>query len=330
MPSPQRAMRRHALPGGWQEYPVSMLRQSALQPSPPVVLPSSHASAGLRVPSPQPVGVFAMARVPPSALLALPRLVLPALPALAKADPAAPWVNVPERVSPPLFGLPAAQAVVSHTRTGPILFPARILRPVSVQRGVPGGSRILRSSRRKLCASLRARRIFFRGEHQGLGRRGGASAVLAELLGGTGLAEASRNMTPNISHARWQLHCHALAVVAIALGGLGCKVAPAPSEPSREARAEAAQIFRDRCANCHGPLGKADGPRAAKLSRPPRNFADPVWQLAVSDRHLEQVILGGGASVGKSSDMPPNPDLANKPEVMVALRQHLRVLAYTP
>jgi mono/diheme cytochrome c family protein len=120
-----------------------------------------------------------------------------------------------------------------------------------------------------------------------------------------------------------------LALLLITPAAVGCSTAPMP-EPSREARAEAAQIFATRCASCHGPLGKGDGPRGAKLSRRPRNFADPVWQLAISDRHLEKVILEGGASVGKSSEMPPNPDLAHKPEVMVALRQHLRVLAYTP
>ncbi len=118
------------------------------------------------------------------------------------------------------------------------------------------------------------------------------------------------------------------ALLAVQLWG--CGPAPAPPEPSREARAEAAHIFSKRCATCHGPLGKGDGPRAHTLKRPPRNFADPVWQLAVSDKHLEQVILHGGASVGKSADMPANPDLADKPDVMIALRQHLRVLAYTP
>jgi mono/diheme cytochrome c family protein len=109
-----------------------------------------------------------------------------------------------------------------------------------------------------------------------------------------------------------------------------CSPPPAPPEPSREARAEAARIFSERCASCHGPLGKGDGPRGARLARRPRNFADPTWQLAVSDKHLEKVILNGGASVGKSPDMPANPDLAGKPEVLMALRQHVRVLAYTP
>jgi mono/diheme cytochrome c family protein len=109
---------------------------------------------------------------------------------------------------------------------------------------------------------------------------------------------------------------------------LGCQVEP-KAEPSREARAEAAEIFNTRCAKCHGPLGHGDGPEAAKLAKPPRNFADPTWQLAISDRILEKAILEGSAAVGKSAEMPGNPDLKDKPEIMAALRQHVRVLAYT-
>jgi mono/diheme cytochrome c family protein len=121
-----------------------------------------------------------------------------------------------------------------------------------------------------------------------------------------------------------------LANAALALVWTACGPPAAPLEPSREARAEAAGIFTNHCAECHGPLGKGDGRHAATLKVRPRNFADPVWQLAVSDKHLEQVILRGGASVGKSAEMPAHPELATKPEVLVALRQHLRVLAYVP
>jgi hypothetical protein len=86
----------------------------------------------------------------------------------------------------------------------------------------------------------------------------------------------------------------------------------------------------DRCASCHGAFGKGNGPEAAKLSKPPRDFSDPTWQLAVSDRHLRQVILQGGVAVGKSGEMPPSPDLAADHEVMRALLQHVRVLAFMP
>ena len=121
-----------------------------------------------------------------------------------------------------------------------------------------------------------------------------------------------------------------LRLLAASAALSACSQPPAFAEPSREARAAAAKVFATRCAECHGPLGKGDGPKAASLKPRPRNFADPVWQLAISDRHLEKVILEGGAAVGKSSEMPAHPDLANNPEIMTALRQHLRVLAYAP
>ena len=115
-----------------------------------------------------------------------------------------------------------------------------------------------------------------------------------------------------------------LAVVA------GCQTAPPHPAPRRAARAEAAKIFDTRCASCHGPLGKGDGAEAGKLREPPRNFADPTWQLAISDRVLEKAILEGGPAVGKSDEMPAHPDLAERPEILAALRQHVRVLAYAP
>lgn len=96
------------------------------------------------------------------------------------------------------------------------------------------------------------------------------------------------------------------------------------------AKAEAAQIFSTRCTPCHGPLGKGDGPASAGLNPKPRNFSDTTWQLAVSDGHLEKIIQYGGAAVGKSPAMPANPDLMSRPEVVTALRLHVRSLAPAP
>lgn len=99
---------------------------------------------------------------------------------------------------------------------------------------------------------------------------------------------------------------------------------------SEQARAEAAEVFGKRCASCHGTAGKGDGPEAAKLTPRPRNFSDPTWHLAVPDHQLEKVIVQGGAAVGKSAQMPAHPDLASRPELLAALRLHLRVLAASP
>jgi mono/diheme cytochrome c family protein len=104
--------------------------------------------------------------------------------------------------------------------------------------------------------------------------------------------------------------------------------APAAGAASAEAAvAEARQIFELRCVTCHGPQGAGDGPASAGLTPHPRNFQDPAWQASVSDAHIEQIIKYGGAAVGRSPAMPPNPDLNAKPEVVAALRAHVRGLA---
>jgi mono/diheme cytochrome c family protein len=107
--------------------------------------------------------------------------------------------------------------------------------------------------------------------------------------------------------------------------------APAPAAPSGEpgeaAEAEAKQIFETRCVTCHGPRGEGNGPASAGLTPPPRNFTDPAWQTSVTDAHIEQIIKFGGAAVGRSPAMPANPDLMAKPEVVAALRAHVRELA---
>ena len=101
---------------------------------------------------------------------------------------------------------------------------------------------------------------------------------------------------------------------------------PAPAGAiSPAARAEADEVFTNRCALCHGPEGKGDGPVSKSLNPPPRNFQEPAWQSSVTDAHIEKIIEEGGQAVGKSVTMPPNPDLAGKP-VIQALRAKVRAL----
>ncbi len=96
---------------------------------------------------------------------------------------------------------------------------------------------------------------------------------------------------------------------------------------SSEARAEAREIFATRCAPCHGPGGRGDGPSAASLRPRPASFADSDWQRSASDDQIERAIREGGAALGKSAAMPPNPDLAGRPAVVTALLEHIRGLA---
>jgi mono/diheme cytochrome c family protein len=124
-----------------------------------------------------------------------------------------------------------------------------------------------------------------------------------------------------------------LCLIAICAAEFDCKkpdqtantearIAEAPAPPSYLAL----NIFRNRCASCHGATGAGDGPAAAGLNPRPRNFADPTWHSRASESYLRRVVLEGGAAVGRSLLMPPSPDLAQQPAVLSALIGHLRQL----
>ena len=139
-----------------------------------------------------------------------------------------------------------------------------------------------------------------------------------------------------------------VAATAVALLALGCtsskesapeepmdqpaaakpEPAAAPSEPVavKDPAVEAQEIFQARCVTCHGENGKGDGPGSAALNPKPRDYTSPEWQKSVTDEHIAKVIVGGGTAVGLSALMPPNPDLAAKPQVVEALVQVVRNL----
>jgi hypothetical protein len=101
-----------------------------------------------------------------------------------------------------------------------------------------------------------------------------------------------------------------------------------PSAPPTPINAEL--IFSTRCATCHGPTGKGDGPAAATLNPKPRNYTDPEWQKSVSDEQIKKTIVEGGAAVGKSPLMAPNPDLKGQEVVLAALVKKIRGFAAQP
>ena len=127
----------------------------------------------------------------------------------------------------------------------------------------------------------------------------------------------------------------ALGLLAAACGQREAAPPPAAAPPAAPpaagaasaARKEAELIFSTRCFTCHGVSGAGNGPASAGLVPQPRNFMDPEWQKSVTDAHIEQIVVYGGSAVGKSPTMPPNPDLASKPEVVIALREYVRGLA---
>lgn len=79
------------------------------------------------------------------------------------------------------------------------------------------------------------------------------------------------------------------------------------------ATAEAREVYKSRCATCHGEAGKGDGPAGAALNPKPRNYTDKEWQKSVTDDQIKKTITMGGAAVGKSPIMPGAPDLDGKP-----------------
>ncbi len=99
--------------------------------------------------------------------------------------------------------------------------------------------------------------------------------------------------------------------------------APTPA-PAASPADEAKQTFATLCSTCHGADGKGDGPAAATLNPKPRNYTDKEWQASITDEQLAKVILEGGAAVGKSPLMPPNPQLKDKPEVIAELVKIVR------
>lgn len=93
-------------------------------------------------------------------------------------------------------------------------------------------------------------------------------------------------------------------------------------------RAEAAQVFADRCARCHGVSGAGNGVASDDLIPSPRNFQDPGWQRSVKNAYLEQIIVEGGVAVGKAASMPAHADLASRKDLVVELRRYIRDFAH--
>jgi len=82
--------------------------------------------------------------------------------------------------------------------------------------------------------------------------------------------------------------------------------------------------FAMKCVVCHGASGTGDGPGGAALNPKPRNFTEAAWQDSVKDDEIKKAILEGGASIGKSAAMAPNPDLKAKPQLLDDLVKKVR------
>lgn len=98
------------------------------------------------------------------------------------------------------------------------------------------------------------------------------------------------------------------------------------SKPSADPKvvAEAKQVWDTRCATCHGATGAGNGPGASALKARPRSFNNAKWQSDTDDARIHKVIVEGGGAVGLSTEMAPNPDLKDKPEVVGELVRLVR------
>lgn len=120
-------------------------------------------------------------------------------------------------------------------------------------------------------------------------------------------------------YTRAMLPRYVVVALACALLG-GCKKKTA--ERSERERAES--YFAQRCALCHGEHGNGDGPGSAGLNPKPRAFSDSAWQASVTNEQIERIIVRGGAAMGKSPSMPPNPDIEEDPQLVADLRSIVR------
>ena len=69
-------------------------------------------------------------------------------------------------------------------------------------------------------------------------------------------------------------------------------------------QSEGKRLYQTYCIGCHGASGKGDGPAGKTLPIRPADHTDSRKMGEYSDDHLFTVIAKGGASVGKSPNMP--------------------------
>jgi mono/diheme cytochrome c family protein len=100
-----------------------------------------------------------------------------------------------------------------------------------------------------------------------------------------------------------------------------------PSHGSNAGPSEAEQLFIQTCARCHGFDGSGRGEVAEMLEVKPRDYTDAKWQATITDDEIKRIIIEGGAAVGKSKLMPPNPTLKDRPEIVAELVQIIRGFA---
>ena len=84
----------------------------------------------------------------------------------------------------------------------------------------------------------------------------------------------------------------------------------------------AADLYAEKCAACHGDEGKGDGPAGQAMTPPPAPFSTAL--KGKSDDWIGTVIAKGGPAVGMTPAMPPHPTLSG--DQVNALIQYIKGL----
>lgn len=100
-----------------------------------------------------------------------------------------------------------------------------------------------------------------------------------------------------------------LVAVTVLVLGLIAPTADAQEPVAPESAPEATtglDLFGERCANCHGPLGRGDGELAANLSRPPASLSSEAYIRQAVPASMFDTITNGILPTEEES-MPPMP-----------------------
>jgi len=77
-----------------------------------------------------------------------------------------------------------------------------------------------------------------------------------------------------------------------------------PLSSGAEEQSDGKRLYQTYCTGCHGASGRGDGPAGKTLPVRPADHTDSKKMNQYSDDHLFTVISKGGASVGKSAQIP--------------------------
>lgn len=75
------------------------------------------------------------------------------------------------------------------------------------------------------------------------------------------------------------------------------------------------RLYQRYCSGCHGTTGEGDGLHSYTLNPPPVNHADTAYMNSLSDEYLFEIISNGGASIGKSTEMPRWKDVLGRNDI---------------